>query len=1038
MHCSYCGKEIGTLRLLRDSEFCSASHRKSYKERLGRVLNQISDETKTPPPPPARFRTALTPIDGKTTYSMALWQAGHDYPFYGVSRWPMSLPTLAHLQPREMAGNPVAVAENGPSVILDLLTETTSQATYPELNLAAETGATESAAPEAEPEFAKAPPLCRTIVSCLPEVAERWLDRSLAAPLASVVACTTRALAVLPAAALHTTPHTASCAALPAAEPVAAWLQCADAASPMLGALELQLPAPIDALALEGTPELCGFLPVPAAEPVAAWLASAAAVQPAAFAFDLQLPAQLEAVVPLEIASAVTMESEAAFAEVTLSPVDSAVPAVLGAPMEFLAGVQLPGALGGIGNAGVPSATGQSSEATLAGPAAAPTFALSAPPSVSVPLLPALSLAAELEPLPEEPLVIPELCGQMMPTPQPEPVERFLYASSAAVLPVALPQARPVLAGDLIRTYVPVSNTVFPGLQAEPVMAGVWPRIAETPIENINTVPAFQLPGAAAMPAAFRGLSIAPAVSPVGQPATAAPAAAFHGVPAFGALPVELPKIAAVAGPSTPAALALSAGGPQPEFVETLTPAAAAGPIDAVPPVLLQEFQLQARAAAGIHVPQVPSLAARVAEPRQAQPRVLEIRPISTVRLAMPQHNQETLTAAVPRPGLVALEYHIHRMRSESYSRPEWKSVQFAPVPPEFALSAVLENLEELVRPKAAPVGVFPINTRNQRPGRSVMMGHILRIAAAITIITTIWGGAAALKNARRIAMRQEDTAFATPNQVLTPESQKAASNKAAEGKGPINWLRHTVANRASVQVAEDFQSGMPRWSAGEGVKPTNWRRNADGYVTTGALALFAPTSKFTDYKLEFFGQIESKSIGWVVRAKDDKNYHAMKFTTIERGLRPIIAMVHYSVIDGIMGKQTRTPLNVMVHNNKPFQVAVSVRGKRFVTEVDGEEVDTFSEDALNTGGVGFFSDAGEKARLYWARVTKNDDWLGHVCAFLSGGEAQATAEVWPASIPGSPSPWTPMGDNSILTAAIGLPTLRRTQSPQRQKRCNS
>jgi hypothetical protein len=316
-------------------------------------------------------------------------------------------------------------------------------------------------------------------------------------------------------------------------------------------------------------------------------------------------------------------------------------------------------------------------------------------------------------------------------------------------------------------------------------------------------------------------------------------------------------------------------------------------------------------------------------------------------------------------------------------------------------------------------------------------MEHVLRVAAAVLIVASIWTGAAVLKN-RRVTVRQEETAFAAPNRVLTPESQKARK-QASEGKGPINWLRHTVANRASLQVAEDFQGGMQRWTAEAGAAPANWRRHPDGYVQTGALAIFSPTTKFSDYKLEFFGQIESKSIGWVVRAKDDKNYHAMKFTTLERGLRPIIAMVHYSVVDGKMGRQTRTPLNVMVHNQKPFQVAVTVRGKSLITEVDGEEVDRFREEALPTGGVGFFSEGAEQARLYWARVTKNDDWLGHVCAFLSGGESQATAELWPPAVPGgTPVPWTPAGDSTILSAAwIGLPSIRRNQSSRRHKPCS-
>ena len=154
--------------------------------------------------------------------------------------------------------------------------------------------------------------------------------------------------------------------------------------------------------------------------------------------------------------------------------------------------------------------------------------------------------------------------------------------------------------------------------------------------------------------------------------------------------------------------------------------------------------------------------------------------------------------------------------------------------------------------------------------------------------------------------------------------------------------------------------------------------------MNTGALALFRPTLKFNDYRMEFFGQIETKSIGWTVRATDAKNYHAMKLTVVEAGIRPFVALVHYNVVDGKSGHRTQTPLNVMVHNNRPMQFAVDVRGNRFVTSIDGEEVDSFIDNTLVAGGVGFFSEAGERARLYWMRVSRNDDWLGHVCAMLA------------------------------------------------------
>ena len=176
----------------------------------------------------------------------------------------------------------------------------------------------------------------------------------------------------------------------------------------------------------------------------------------------------------------------------------------------------------------------------------------------------------------------------------------------------------------------------------------------------------------------------------------------------------------------------------------------------------------------------------------------------------------------------------------------------------------------------------------------------------------------------------------------------------------------------------------MENWDGAAKTRPAGWSRHPDGYMNTGALALFRPTLKFTDYRMEFFGQIETKSIGWTVRATDAKNYHAMKLTVVEAGIRPFVALVHYNVVDGKSGQRTQTPLNIMVHNNRPMQFAVDVRGNRFVTSIDGEEVDSFIDNTLVAGGVGFFSEAGERARLYWMRVTRNDDWLGHVCAMLA------------------------------------------------------
>jgi hypothetical protein len=93
------------------------------------------------------------------------------------------------------------------------------------------------------------------------------------------------------------------------------------------------------------------------------------------------------------------------------------------------------------------------------------------------------------------------------------------------------------------------------------------------------------------------------------------------------------------------------------------------------------------------------------------------------------------------------------------------------------------------------------------------------------------------------------------------------------------------------------------------------------------------------------------------------------------------------------------------------MHVAVDVQGNRVTASIEGQQVDSWTDDLLPAGGVGFFSDAGERARLYWMKVSKNQDWLGVICSYLSGDPAQTrdTAEVWGQGIPGDlPAPGRP------------------------------
>jgi hypothetical protein len=71
------------------------------------------------------------------------------------------------------------------------------------------------------------------------------------------------------------------------------------------------------------------------------------------------------------------------------------------------------------------------------------------------------------------------------------------------------------------------------------------------------------------------------------------------------------------------------------------------------------------------------------------------------------------------------------------------------------------------------------------------------------------------------------------------------------------------------------------------------------------------------------------------------------------------------------------------MHNNTPYRVELTVNGQEFSTSIEGQLVDFWRDDVHKTGGFGFFSDSGERARVYWMKLAHQDDFIGRVCAYF-------------------------------------------------------
>jgi hypothetical protein len=61
--------------------------------------------------------------------------------------------------------------------------------------------------------------------------------------------------------------------------------------------------------------------------------------------------------------------------------------------------------------------------------------------------------------------------------------------------------------------------------------------------------------------------------------------------------------------------------------------------------------------------------------------------------------------------------------------------------------------------------------------------------------------------------------------------------------------------------------------------------------------------------------------------------------------------------------------------------------------------VDTWTDNRLRSGGVGFFTDRGEEAALRWVTVSDRDNFVGRVLSYL-GFLAPIQPDVYVAILP--------------------------------------
>ncbi len=179
-----------------------------------------------------------------------------------------------------------------------------------------------------------------------------------------------------------------------------------------------------------------------------------------------------------------------------------------------------------------------------------------------------------------------------------------------------------------------------------------------------------------------------------------------------------------------------------------------------------------------------------------------------------------------------------------------------------------------------------------------------------------------------------------------------------------LGWGGGKSGKPAASGTTTSADGSGPSIIMGEGGWVEGWAGDPSGLHAGRQITIYRPSLKLSDYRIEFEGNIETQSIGWVFRAADPDNYYALKLATVSSGLAPKVALFKYLVINGRQTQVGRVPIDLTVQADTVFNIRTDVRGPQFTTSIQGRQADVWTDDQLKSGGVGFLNERDERGKV--------------------------------------------------------------------------
>ena len=143
-----------------------------------------------------------------------------------------------------------------------------------------------------------------------------------------------------------------------------------------------------------------------------------------------------------------------------------------------------------------------------------------------------------------------------------------------------------------------------------------------------------------------------------------------------------------------------------------------------------------------------------------------------------------------------------------------------------------------------------------------------------------------------------------------------------------------------------------------------NWAAGEAGVRKTRDISVLRASLNLTDYRVDMQGQIETKGMGWIVRAMNAKNFCVLRLEIIKPGLEPVVNFVRFAMVGGEEESRLSLRLPFPVRIDTMYKIRTDVVGSTITTWIQDQKIDTWTNEHVKTGGAGLYYERGERASL--------------------------------------------------------------------------